>query len=359
MRFTGLALSFFLICGSLFAEDVQLAGELHQRIQVPQQQAFNSASLYAAVQEVTLLDIKLSNRAVQAVQHRAIKSSDLDHSEAVNSSNGVNHIQLAMNDVPVLNQGRHGSCVTFAVTAAIDAIINKGDYVSQLCNLQLGQHLENMGYSLSGWAGSFSGVVLSQIDKFGVVNKSNEASVGCGGERAYPVNEMQPTTEMTLPEFHALSEPANKWQVAWSSLQDIYQFAFQETNTTTTLNQVKRALQEGERVTFGVFLADIDLGVVGAVGKYQTTYDTWVLSAQIMEDLVAGKFNGGGHAMVITGFDDNAVAIDDAGKRHKGLLTLRNSWGSGIGNNGDFYMSYDYFKVLVLEAQRIRKLKVM
>jgi len=56
---------------------------------------------------------------------------------------------------------------------------------------------------------------------------------------------------------------------------------------------------------------------------------------------------------VITGYDDLAVAIDDQGRIHKGLLTLRNSWGKNVGDHGDFYMSYDYFKLLVLEVQQI------
>ena len=63
-----------------------------------------------------------------------------------------------------------------------------------------------------------------------------------------------------------------------------------------------------------------------------------------------------GHEMIITGYDDRAVAIDDHGRAHKGLLTLRNSWGALAGDKGDFYMSYDYFKAFVMEVQRIRGL---
>ncbi len=35
-------------------------------------------------------------------------------------------VELGMNGVPVLNQGMHGTCVTFAVTAAVDAALGKG-----------------------------------------------------------------------------------------------------------------------------------------------------------------------------------------------------------------------------------------
>ena len=100
-------------------------------------------------------------------------------------------------------------------------------------------------------------------------------------------------------------------------------------------------------------LLDFDLGMMGAVGTRNSDFDTWVLTPEIARDIyLRPKF--GGHEMIITGYDDEAVATDDQGRKHKGLFTLRNSWGDKIGDKGNFYMSYDYFKVLVIEAQRIR-----
>ena len=61
--------------------------------------------------------------------------------------------------------------------------------------------------------------------------------------------------------------------------------------------------------------------------------------------------------MVLTGYDDKATAKDNNGKVYRGLFTLRNSWGPQIGDHGDFYMSYDYIKYLIIEAQRIRSLR--
>ena len=60
--------------------------------------------------------------------------------------------------------------------------------------------------------------------------------------------------------------------------------------------------------------------------------------------------------MIITGYDDDAIATDEKGQTYKGLLTLRNSWGKNAGDAGNFYMSYDYFKRLGVEVQRIRQL---
>ena len=91
-----------------------------------------------------------------------------------------------MNKVPVLDQGIHGTCVTFAVTGAIDAVIGKGDYVSQLCNLQLGSYLEKHGYGMSGWNGSHAIYVINQIEQFGIINMEKQKKLGCGGMKSYP-----------------------------------------------------------------------------------------------------------------------------------------------------------------------------
>jgi C1A family cysteine protease len=53
--------------------------------------------------------------------------------------------------------------------------------------------------------------------------------------------------------------------------------------------------------------------------------------------------------------DDNAVAVDTHGKNHNGLLILRNSWGTSVGDYGEFYMSYDYFKLLAFDITRFSK----
>jgi C1A family cysteine protease len=46
-----------------------------------------------------------------------------------------------------------------------------------------------------------------------------------------------------------------------------------------------------------------------------------------------------GHEMIIIGYNDNAK-----------VLKLRNSWGPDRGDNGDFYMSYDYYQLMVNDA---------
>lgn len=63
--------------------------------------------------------------------------------------------------------------------------------------------------------------------------------------------------------------------------------------------------------------------------------------------------------MVIDGYDDNACATyqtkDGTQKQQCGLLRLRNSLGSQAGDAGDYYMTYDYFKAMIIEAFVIGK----
>ncbi len=158
---------------------------------------------------------------------------------------------------------------------------------------------------------------------------------------------------MSLDQFHLLSENlADK--TSWSPILDLYN-AMDRVDTNKVVNDIKLTLNQKDRVTFAVLLLDFDLGLMGAVGTHHANFDTWVLTPEIARDIYL-RPDFGGHEMIITGYDDNAIAVDDQGRQHKGLFTLRNSWGDKYGDKGDFYMSYDYFKVLVIDAQRIRSL---
>ncbi len=346
-----------IVSSNLFAQEIKLTGTIDQTVTIPQSK---SLSAKPQKQKIKLLKMELSPSAINVLNKRAVTAIKKTNT-LMSSSYLPSKVSLGMNDVPVLNQGIHGTCVTFATTAALDAALNKGDYVSQVCQLQLGKHFEKNGYAASGWDGTFGRLSLSQFEQFGLISKEKQQTVGCGGLTEYPVlDSPSKESEMTLEQFHQLSEPLlgeeeTDNQVAWSPILDIYQAVLERTDTNKTLNEVKSVLNQKDRVTFGVLLLDFDLGFMGAVGTHNSTLDTWVLTPEITRDLYLRPMFGG-HEMVITGYDDDAIATDDQGREHKGLLTLRNSWGDKVGDRGDFYMSYDYFKVLVIEAQRIRNI---
>ena len=344
-----------ILMGNVAAQDVRINGTISHTLRQPVNQIDRTAKMASPVniREIKLLNIQLSDKAKQTLANKAQQTLTPSNQFSPNTIGGKfpPSIQLGMNEVPVLDQGSHGTCVTFATTAAYDAAMNKGDYISQLCQLQVGNYLSANGYAYSGWDGSLGRFVLSQMDSVGVVSKAQESSHGCGGLHHYPMQGPTPDSSISLKKYHKISDPLAQVQVFWSPMLDIYQ-AIDRFDTNKTLTEVKSSLQKGDRVTFGVLLLDFDLGLMGAAGKKGDTYDTWVLTPEIARDVFLQP-DFGGHEMIITGYDDQATATDDDGRTYQGLLTLRNSWGENLGDHGNFYMSYDYFKLLVIEAQRI------
>jgi hypothetical protein len=331
----------------VLAQDIQVVGSIQQTVDIPHPHLFRS--MRSESQQVTLLQVELSEHARQKLSDRVNHS--LQNEVIINSPNKT---QLGMGNVPVLDQGRHGACVVFATLAAVDAVLKKGDYLSELCLLQLGRYIERNTYSPSGWEGSTGENVLNQLRMFGLVSKEQELANGCGGLTTYPMNEEgEPGTEMSPEQYHQFSEPMKMDTVGWSVILDVYQVFLDKTDMKKVLNQVKSALNGGDRVTFGILLPDVTKGVVGAVGSYHTEFDSWLLTPQIAKDIKNQNITAA-HEMIITGYDDKAEAYDEEGHTYKGLFTLRNSWGTNIGDKGEFYMSYDYFKALALEAIRIR-----
>lgn len=334
---TFLGIFIFGIALAAWSEDVKIQGVILQPS--------------ASHQRVPLMSVYLSPSA-QKLYLQRIKQARLKQDY---SSGGLSSIQLGMDNVPVLNQGIHGSCVIFAAAAAVDAILKKGDYVSPLCSLQLGQYLQTFGYLQSGWEGALAHSVLSQLEAFGFLSKEYQNQQGCGGLYEYPLLDRHFGEAMPLTVFHPQSESLLEHRIGWSSILDVYQSSHEPVDMQSLLTHVKAVLAKGDRVIIGVLLADPELGLAGAVGTYRALNDTWLLTPEIQQDMQQNP-QYAGHALLVTGFDDNAYAKDDFGRIHRGLITLRNSWGDKIGDHGNFYMSYDYFKSMVMEIQRIRQL---
>lgn len=93
------------------------------------------------------------------------------------------------------------------------------------------------------------------------------------------------------------------------------------------------------------------------MGKYGLFTNSWILTPEIVQDANSGKIDAA-HALVITGYDDNAVIYGPDHSTHQGVLTLRNSWGLFAGYFGNYYMSYDYFKTFAMEVVEINSAHV-
>lgn len=305
---------------------------------------------------IKLLKLKLTDKARHALMQRVEKNSQKRPaimSQSAKKTSFPQKINLGMNNVPVLYQGHHGSCVTFAVTAAIDAIIGKGDYISQLCLLELGSSISKVSYYPSGWDGSWGRNVFNMLTIFGAINTENQHKYSCGGLTNYPIKDKN-TSEMNETDYKAYSEDlSDKFTVKeLLTIEEFIGHVEDAYDGKVVLNNVKAALNKGDRVAFGTALV-ANLGVAGAMGQHTVANDTWLISDEIEQALKDPNIMLAGHEMVIYGYDDNAISVDAEGKEHKGLLRLRNSWSEYIGDKGDFYMTYDYFRIFVLDASQL------
>jgi len=260
-------------------------------------------------------------------------------------------VSIGMNNVPVLDQGIHGTCATFATTGAYDAAYGQGDYVSQLCNLELGSYLEEHDSSYySGWDGTWDMYVAAQLTKYGAIPVSYQMSDGCAGVKVYPAYNSSIGNPMSVSDFTQHSVNIAQ-KVSYSILLSPSQALSAETNNANLIKQIKTSLRQNHRVVFGV-LVDVNRGGVGAFGTNVVQGDTWILTPQIRKDAENGSINAG-HAMIITGYDDTRVVTGPNNLKQKGIFILRNSWGTSAGNGGEYYMTYAYFKLLVMEAVQI------
>lgn len=279
-------------------------------------------------------------------------------------------MQLGMSDLSVLDQGIHHTSATFAVTSAIDAIMGK-KYSSQFCLLALGQYLtDNFGVD-AGWEHASIKTTLNLVEMFGLVSQNKQVT-------EYPLNALSSNPSLSLNDYQGLS-PFKPFVegLSWSALLDIDQFMVDNVSMDHMIEQVKHSLSQGDRVIISLLIMENEWSYMGKHSEWSdmgkmidlkdnlqikpafddlTSLDSWVLTPIIASSL---KLNAYGphlfsHTMIITGYNDHAVALDNRGNAHVGLFTLRNSWGDKVGNQGDFYVAYDYFKLLTTELYRMR-----
>jgi hypothetical protein len=333
-----------LFVSPLFAEqDITVQGTIVQ--EVPQNH-----------HRIELLDLKLSSPAKHVLAERLQHE---DFPQPIRLQNKLSarpsQIQLGMNKVPPLDQGPHGTCATFATVAALDAMTNKGDYISPLCLLTINEYLAAHARTTTLWDGGFPKQIFNLASMFGIVNMSNQQKFGCGGMTQYPKSTVSLYPQIDVDNYYAISENLQKIvRYDTTNIFDVFQFIYEERSIASVEANAKSALAHGDRLTLGIMIAPDDS--VGAHGSYHKKNDTWVLSDKIKTYFESGD-DIGGHALVLTGYNDNADVIDDEGKKHHGLFTVRNSWGPSAGDNGDYYISYDYFRALLIDLVRLRKLE--
>jgi C1A family cysteine protease len=236
-------------------------------------------------------------------------------------SNGIHSFtrDLGMQSVPVLDQGSKGTCVTFASTAALDALIAKSDFVSQQCSLELDKYL-GQDY----WNGAYyPSQIVDPIKKYGVV-----AHAKCPHQYPSSLYKMAPT------KYTALADKDKSVKV--KDVQILY-------SVDPTVGDVRAAINRGHRVLFG-FVIDSSQSV--AIRGFDLTVDGKAYKGGLWAckqgDIDVCKRYDAGHEVLIVGYDDDQQ-----------LLKIRNSWGVSVGENGDYYMSYKFFEDRSLDMTEI------
>lgn len=229
-------------------------------------------------------------------------------------------VDLTMNDVPVLDQGAYGTCVTFASTAVLDALLNKGDFVDQQCSLA---HNLFLGNDL--WDGAYyASEVIDPLKKHGVVQKNK-----CSAK--YP----SPSVKVKTEDYKNLVSKD-------VSVSDVSLKYYKGIN----LNNVRQALDSGHRIAVGfqlkgnsdpITVQGFDVKVDGR--KYKG--GLWACKQAGSTKNYCG-FAMAGHEVVIVGYDDKQQ-----------LLKIRNSWSDDAGDNGDFYMTYEFFDAMVIDGTEV------
>ncbi len=248
-------------------------------------------------------------------------ASELDYSKGVVDFSSSSSAVSLHPSVPVLDQGAYGTCVTFASTAAIDAALGQGDDISQQCFLELSRALGN-----DVWGGAWqSSQVIDPLVKYGAVRQG-----GCGSS-SYP----DPWAYITVEDYQKLVDPSIQVQKV--------KYAYYE---PMSVEQVKVAVNAGHYVSFGFGLLNNSspVSVQGfdvVVKGVKKVGGLWACKQPSDRASYCGSFQAG-HEVVVIGYDDS-----------QRLFKIQNSWNVSNGDSGYFYMSYEFFASMMLNATEI------
>lgn len=276
-----------------------------------------------------------------------------------------------------LDQGHTNSCVTLSVLGAIGIILDYGaTYYNPVCSLNLGNylHYDNnyqgyepikkavadgyIGYYPSGWNGSTLELSLAQAETFGLAR----AYSNCGSDSflsgSAHTNAVEPTRFATMSTN--IAQRISTTTICSNNSHS--STACQCTDTRgcvdsgSIINGIKSVIDSG-----GVALISAALhpnlpnhGLSKSYymfNKSKTEPNVWSYGEDVQNcrENKDAKCQMLTHEMIVYGYIDHPTNADD------GLLLLRNSWGIGAGDDGNYYMTYKYAQKELLEVVQLSK----
>jgi hypothetical protein len=278
-------------------------------------------------------------------------------------------VDLSQYQTPVKHQFGRGTCTNFAAVAAIEAQYKRQYGLTLDLSEQWVTHLKHMmelwldeqgnllppsrtenapgpwdggsvTFNLQVFSTPRLGIPLENempYDprlEFGDTSMWNPPILGTSTQRAVgDLNLSQQLKAWNLPSsiLYTTILPQNALQNAkYGANQVLYASESEE----KSLDWFKTQLAGGHEVAFGVLLDSDDPN---------PNNDVWEIAAQPRPD----TNTWGGHAMLMVGYDDTKKAF-----------RVKNSWGSGWGDNGYVWMSYDFVtKGKILDAAVVRSVR--
>ncbi len=214
---------------------------------------------------------------------------------------------------PVDNQGGQGSCVAWAVGYYYKTYQeNKEHNRTTSAELQNSDNICSPAFiynliHVKGDNGAYFDDAFRMLDDF-----------GCASLSIMPYTDSDYTT---WPSTDAFKDGMYKRTNAPAG----YAMNYLKLVNDADLDQVKQLLLNGRLVTFGISV----YGNYDSISNYNNIY------------AIADKTgsNRGGHAQCIVGYDDTIVTPDGTG-----AFRVVNSWGTGWGDNGFYWISYEAIK---------------
>ena len=169
-------------------------------------------------------------RNKEAVKKMNENGGEMDYTNGIipfNNSPGA--IDLGMANVPVLDQGSYGTCVTFSTIGALDAKFNLGDYIDPQCSLALdlalGNNWWNYAYAPSD--------IMNPLKQNGIIPKNE-----CFGS--------------VYPDPNQILTQANYQSQSYKGYSNYITYHFE---ATPNLDHVKAVINNGNRILIGTFLS--------------------------------------------------------------------------------------------------------
>lgn len=284
-------------------------------LSIPQNDSNKNKNSVSEYKKISFMKIeptlKMLDKIQQANEKMLFNGGELDYSSGITKfKDSEGAVDIGMENVPVLDQGQYGTCVTFASTAALDARFKMGDYLDQQCSLALDLTLGN-----NYWHGAYTAnEVILPLKKYGFIAKGY-----CFGSKY-----SDPNQTVNLNQYIDLSFKG-------------YSNAIVTKNMRPDIDAIKKALDSKFRVAIGfLYNSDYNTKMINKDGSVvsQNRGGLWSCYQPSDPDNRCVKTNSG-HEVLVIGYDDRQQ-----------LLKIRNSWSSNMGDNGDYYMTYNFFSAM-------------